>query len=132
MANNTGNPIGSTAAKDLSDNAESLDKLLNGEAYEYTDRLGRERKSLRWMEDASLAIPAIEAAQRSERQAGLAEVAKSEAEAARDAAQLSAGIYPDVATGLANTPTDKFFSVPSPESSEYLILYRMLRAPQWR
>ena len=124
MANNTGNPIGSTDAKDLSDNAESLDKLLNGEAYEYTDRLGRERKSLKWMEDAALAIPAIEAAQRSEQEAEKAVIAKSEAEAARDAAQLSAGVYPDVATGLANTPADKFFSVPSPESSEYLILYQ--------
>ena len=138
MANNTGNPIGSTAAKDLSDNAESLDKILNGEAYEYTDRLGRERKSLKWMEDASLAIPAIEAAQRSEQQAERSKQeaersreeadksisARSKSEAARDAAQLSAGVFADKATGLANTPLDKFFNVPSTESSEYLILYQ--------
>ena len=131
MANNTGNPIGSTAAKDLSDNAESLDKLLNGEAYEYTDRLGRERKSLQWMEDAALAIPAIDAALRSEQQAERSEseanrsgYAKSEAEAARDAAQLSAGVYSDIAAGLVNTASGKFFSVPSTDSSEYLILYK--------
>ena len=43
MANNTGNPIGSTAAKDLSDNAENLDKFANGADYEYDDRLGRSR-----------------------------------------------------------------------------------------
>ena len=66
MANNTGNPIGSTAAKDLSDNAQNLDKFANGNDYEYADRLGRSRKSLRWIEDAALAIPAIDAAIRSE------------------------------------------------------------------
>ena len=69
MANNTGNPIGSTAAKDLSDNAENLDKFANGTDYEYADRLGRSRKSLKWIEDAALAIPAIDAAVRSEQQA---------------------------------------------------------------
>lgn len=123
MANNTGNPIGSTAAKDLSDNAENLDKFANGEDYEYADRLGRSRKSLRWIEDAALAIPAIDAAVRSEQQAELALSAKSDAEAARDAAQLSSGVYIDVATGLASTSSGKFFSVPSPEATEYLILY---------
>ena len=88
MANNTGNPIGSTAAKDLSDNAESLDKLLNGEAYEYTDRLGRERKSLQWMEDAALAIPAIDAALRSEQQAE-----RSESEATRSKSEANRSGY---------------------------------------
>lgn len=131
MANNTGNPIGSTAAKDLSDNAENLDKFANGDDYEYADRLGRSRKSLKWIEDAALAIPAIEAAQRSEQQAERSEAeaeranyAKSEAETARDAAQLSAGVYPDVAAGLAATTAGKYFSVPSLDSSEYLILYK--------
>jgi len=123
MANNTGNPIGSTAAKDLSDNAENLDKFANGEDYEYADRLGRSRKSLRWIEDAALAIPAIDAAVRSEQQAERALSAKSDAEAARDAAQLSSGVYIDIATGLASTSSGKFFSVPSPEATEYLILY---------
>ena len=124
MANNTGNPIGSTAAKDLSDNAQNLDKFANGNDYEYADRLGRSRKSLKWIEDAALAIPAIDAAVRSEQQAERALSAKSDAEAARDAAQLSSGVYIDVATGLASTSSGKFFSVPSPESTEYLILYQ--------
>ena len=124
MANNTGNPIGSTAAKDLSDNAQNLDKFANGNDYEYADRLGRSRKSLKWIEDAALAIPAIDAAVRSEQQAERALSAKSEAEAARDAAQLSGGVYPDEAAGLASTPDDRFFSVPSPQSTEYLILYQ--------
>ena len=124
MANNTGNPIGSTAAKDLSDNAQNLDKFANGEDYEYADRLGRSRKSLKWIEDAALAIPAIDAAVRSEQQAERALSAKSEAEAARDAAQLSGGVYPDEAAGLASTPDGRYFSVPSPESTEYLILYQ--------
>ena len=123
MANNTGNPVGSTAAKDLSDNAENLDKFANGDDYEYDDRLGRSRKSLKWIEDAALAIPAIDAALRSEQEAERAIVARSGSEAARDAAQLSAGIYVDTLDGLANTVTGNFFSVPSPESSEYLILY---------
>ena len=131
MANNTGNPIGSTAAKDLSDNAQNLDKFANGEDYEYDDRLGRSRKSLKWIEDAALAIPAIDAALRSEQQAERSEAeadrarnAKSEAETARDAAQLSAGVYVDTVTGLANTASGSYFSVPSPEASEFLILYK--------
>lgn len=131
MANNTGNPIGSTAAKDLSDNAQNLDKFANGDDYEYADRLGRSRKSLKWIEDAALAIPAIEASQRSEQQAersaaeaGRSLSAKTEAEAARDAAQLSAGVYVDTSTGLANTTSGKFFSVPASGLTEYLILYQ--------
>lgn len=123
MANNTGNPIGSTAAKDLSDNAQNLDKFANGNDYEYADRLGRSRKSLRWIEEAALAIPAIDAALRSEQEAERALAARSGSEAARDAARLSAGIYVDTLAGLANTVSGNFFSVPSPESSEYLILY---------
>ena len=131
MANNTGNPIGSTAAKDLSDNAQNLDKFSNGEAYEYNDRLGRKRKSLKWIEDASLAIPAIDAALRSEQQAERSETeadrarsATSEAEAARDAAQLSAGVKEDVTQGLETTAPGQYFSVPSPNASEYLSLYQ--------
>ncbi|MFJ4117007.1 hypothetical protein ACIPV9_11415 [Pseudomonas psychrophila] len=131
MANNTGNPVGSTAAKDLSDNAENLDKFANGEDYEYDDRLGRSRKSLKWIEDAALAIPAIDAALRSEQQAERSEAeadrartAQSEAETARDAAQLSAGVYVDTVAGLANTASGSYFSVPSPEASEFLILYK--------
>ena len=131
MTYNTGNPIGSAAAKDLSDNAQNLDKFANGEAYEYNDRLGRKRKSLKWIEDASLAIPAIDAALRSEQQAERSETeadrarsATSEAETARDAAQLSAGVKEDVTQGLQTTTPGQYFSVPSPDASEYLSLYQ--------
>lgn len=46
MTFNTGNPVGSTDARDLYDNAQNLDKFANGEELEYPDRLGRPRKSL--------------------------------------------------------------------------------------
>lgn len=49
--------------------------------------------------------------------------AKTAAEAARDAAQLSAGVYATTTAGLAATTTGKYFSVPSADSAEYLILY---------
>lgn len=48
---NTGNPIGSTAAKDLYDNAENLDLLMNGPNDDYPDRLGVSRQSWRGMEN---------------------------------------------------------------------------------
>lgn len=131
MANNTGNPIGSTAAKDLSDNAESLDKLLNGEAYEYTDRLGRERKSLQWMEDAALAIPAIDAAMRSEQQAERSEIeaqrsnaARVEAEAARDTFNLNVGRKADIAQGLRDTVSGQSFTVLAPDALGFIIEYK--------
>lgn len=53
-----------------------------------------------------------------------AAISAAQAQAARDAAQVSASIYPDVAAGMASVPPDKFFSVPSPESAEYLVLYQ--------
>ncbi|MXR98564.1 hypothetical protein GTJ66_23290, partial [Enterobacter hormaechei] len=43
---NTGNPLGSAAAKDLYDNAENLDHLVNDQANEsYPDRFGAQRKT---------------------------------------------------------------------------------------
>lgn len=48
----------------------------------------------------------------------------TEAEAARDAAQASGNIYASTAAGLAATVDGDYFSVPSADSSEYLILYR--------
>jgi hypothetical protein len=53
-----------------------------------------------------------------------AEAAKTAAEAARDAAQLSAGVYADTASGIAATTSGDYFSVPSADASEYLILYK--------
>lgn len=46
------------------------------------------------------------------------------AEAARDAAMANSKIYPDTAAGLAEVADSQYFSVPSAESSEYLILYK--------
>jgi|GEM_PF-3800347 len=46
MTFNTGNPVGSTDARDLYDNAQNLDKFANGPELEYEDRLGVPRKSL--------------------------------------------------------------------------------------
>lgn len=50
MAYNTGNPVGSTSPKDLSDNAQNLDLLLLGENPSYLDRKGAPRKSWKGME----------------------------------------------------------------------------------
>lgn len=47
---NTGNPVPSTDVRDLYDNAENLDNLVNGPAVEYNDRLGVPRKSWAGME----------------------------------------------------------------------------------
>lgn len=52
------------------------------------------------------------------------EAAVTEAETARDAAQLNAGIYDDTTAGLAGTSDGDYFSTPSADSNEYLILYR--------
>jgi hypothetical protein len=43
---NTGNPVGSTDARDLYDNAQNLDNFSNGTASTYSDRLGVTRRSL--------------------------------------------------------------------------------------
>ena len=131
MANNTGNPIGSTAAKDLSDNAQNLDKFANGEAYEYSDRLGRKRKSLKWIEDASLAIPAIDAARRSEQQAERSKseadrsnTARVESETARDTFNLNIGRKADIAEGLRDTVSGQSFTVLAPDAREFIIEYK--------
>ena len=50
MTHNTGNPIGSTSPKDLSDNARNLDYLCLGPSHSYLDRKGVPRKSWTGME----------------------------------------------------------------------------------
>lgn len=50
MMYNTGNPVGSTAPKDLYDNAQVFDKLVVGTDPMVTDRLGSERLSWAGME----------------------------------------------------------------------------------
>ncbi|QXE85962.1 right-handed parallel beta-helix repeat-containing protein [Geomonas nitrogeniifigens] len=59
MSYNTGNPIGSTDARDLSDNAENLDVAVNGSGNVWTDRLGNARPT--WNSIASYAGPAYDA-----------------------------------------------------------------------
>lgn len=51
MAYNTGNPLGSTDPRDLYDNSENLDYLVNGEQESYDDRLGNARKSWAGIEE---------------------------------------------------------------------------------
>ena len=68
MAFNSGNPIGSTSPKDLSDNAQNLDLLLLGDDSSYLDRKGVPRKSWKGMEgdfntDQSLRVSAFDAEQ---------------------------------------------------------------------
>lgn len=50
MAHKTGNPIGSTSPKDLSDNAQNFDLLALGDQASYPDRNGVPRKSWKGME----------------------------------------------------------------------------------
>ncbi len=54
----------------------------------------------------------------------LAEGAKQYAEAARDAVLQAGAVYADTVSGLATTAEADYFSVPSGETSEHLILYR--------
>lgn len=48
---NTGNPVPSTEVKDLYDNAENLDSLVNGAAFTHEDRLGVPRKTWAGIEE---------------------------------------------------------------------------------
>lgn len=50
--------------------------------------------------------------------------AADRAEVARNQAQLSAGIYASTAAGLAATVSGKYFSVPTVDANDYLILYQ--------
>lgn len=57
-------------------------------------------------------------------QAAIATAAADRSEQAAEVAQQSAGIFPNAAAGLAATTDGQYFSVPSAESSEFLILYQ--------
>lgn len=113
---NTGNPIGSTDARDLYDNAQAFDEAVNSTGSSYTDRTGAARKTLKWMETAATGIPAVTAAVD-------AQAAKTAAETARDAAQLAAGVYATTAAGLAATTNGQYFNVPASSANDSLILY---------
>lgn len=113
---NTGNPVGSTDARDLYDNAQAFDQAINSSAATYTDRLSVTRKTLKGLETAATGIPAVQASID-------AESAKTAAEAARDAAQLAAGVYATTAAGLAATTNGQYFNVPASSANDSLILY---------
>lgn len=115
----TMNPVGSKSPKDLSDNAENIDVFVNSQDDSWVTRLGEARKTLYWMQRASTGIPAIQASIE-------AAISALEAATARDAAQLSAGVFDTKELGIiaTNGTANKYFSVPVPNSSEYLILYK--------
>lgn len=138
----TNNPVPSTDPSDLLFNAGKLDEAVNSSANTYTDRLGAQRRTLIGLEAefpnaaanaaaaAASAVDAADSAQTAQdeaaaaaAQASAADASRVAAEAARDAAQLSAGVYATTAAGLAATTSGRYFSVPSADSAEYLILY---------
>lgn len=134
---NTGNPIGSTDARDLYDNAQALDEAVNSTGSTFTDRRGVVRKTLVGLHQefpnasanatasagsASAAAASASSAAASEAvattqantattQAGLAATAKTAAEAARDAALIQAGVYVDEPTGRAAVANGVAFKV---------------------
>ena len=68
MTFNTGNPVPSTDARDLYDNAQNMDKATNGTDPTWTDRLGVTRKSwagmeqefLQFLADSGFEMPPLE------------------------------------------------------------------------
>ena len=121
---------------------DHLAAIANSTALTATDRLGRTKQTIAGLSAefpnasanaaaaAASAVDAAEAAQIAQDEAvvaiansAAAQTARTGAEAARDAAQLSAGVYATTAAGLAATTSGRYFSVPSADSAEYLILY---------
>ena len=169
MTYNTGNAIGSTDPRDLSDNSKNFDRAVNSADETFVDRLGQRRLTIAGMaaaatdgnpavgaaaqavgaaatasaaaaqaaSSADLAQEAADAAQATVETAasdaaalavsGVAEAVAGQvarAESAADAAQLAGNVFADTASGLAATPSGGYFSVPSANSAEFLILYR--------
>lgn len=93
---NTGNPLGSTDARDLYDNAQNLDTAVNSSASTFTDRLGKLRPTLAGATDPSgFAQTAVDA--------------RTAAELARDATLAAAKTYTTTAAGLAATTSGQVF-----------------------
>lgn len=113
---NTGNPVGSTDARDLYDNSQALDQLINGSGT-YSNRLGVQRRTLAKLEtdfDAQLADA------ESDLNVYRAESAASAAEALGYLQTIRATSYgaydSDPATDpLGNPPTvgDEYFNTPA-------------------
>lgn len=95
---NTGNPVGSTDARDLYDNAQNFDTAINSTANTFTDRLGVVRPTL------AAGIDPTGLAQAAANSAG-------QAQAARDAAVVNSTMYPDEATGRAAVADGAYFKV---------------------
>lgn len=74
--------------------------------------------------NSNLTTRATESVDASNAAVSTAVAARDVAIQARDAAQLSAGIFDNTTLGLAATTNGKYFSTPSPESTEFLILYK--------
>jgi hypothetical protein len=110
----------SAAADKLGTEADKIQTGLDSEATAVSRIIATQQAALSGAsaEASQLSRLASEAA------SGVALNAKTAAEAARDAAQLSAGVYPTTAVGLAATEATRYFSVPSADNNEYLILYR--------
>jgi len=70
----TGSKLGSSAVKDLADNAENLDRFVNDrERDTWDDRLGRTRLTLKGLEDAAVSAgPTVDAAVRAQESANKA------------------------------------------------------------
>lgn len=124
----------SSAADRAEQAADILHAVANGgPADEVSTNNGPLPSIAKWMADhegpfAALVDAAMEPIQV---QTGIAvaaaEAAESEADrawAAADSAAVAGDIYPDVAAGLAATPVDGYFSVPSASAAEHLILYQ--------
>lgn len=93
-----------------------------------TNTVGNKLKTLSSSAQTSAAIQAAitlhnEAANAHPALSALVTAEADRAEAAADAASLSAGVFATTTAGLAATTTGKYFSVPSADSKEHLILY---------
>lgn len=126
MRYNTNNPIGpngSSDPRDLHDNAGNLDLAINGQDLELTDRLGRQRRTLKGIDEAFDETMAGEFVQQTQGLVAQAEAFASQAEIAAEAAFVNADVYPDVATGLAAVADGDQFQVVS-EDGLQMIRYR--------
>lgn len=109
-------------------NLATLDGVVTSNAASVNDRLGQQKLTLKGFEIAANAAISEINTSFNETQAGQltaqAVDAAERAELAADAAELSAGVYSTTAAGLAATTAGQFFSVPSADDNEFLILYR--------
>lgn len=107
MTFNTGNPVGSTDARDLHDNAERMDIAINSDAETFQDRLGKTRLTLAGMASAaSTGNPAIGAAAEAFASAALAEQSAHRAESEAVRAETVAQQVDSTASAAAQNAAD--------------------------